>query len=104
MIFNKFFFKLSRPFSFSILVPLPTCKIDRTYDLLGVLWRKSVCNAGDLCLIPGSGRFPWRRELVSTQGIFAWRIPCTEEPDRLYSSWGLKELEMTRGFFFFFNL
>ena len=27
--------------------------------------------------------------------VFAWEILCTEEPGRLYSSWGSKELDMT---------
>ena len=29
-----------------------------------------------------------------TEMIFAWRIPRTKDPGRLYSSWGLKELDM----------
>ena len=28
--------------------------------------KESVCNAGDLGSIPGLGRFPWRRERLST--------------------------------------
>ena len=27
--------------------------------------------------------------------ILAWKIPWTEEPDGLYSSWGPKESDMT---------
>ena len=27
--------------------------------------------------------------------ILTWRIPWTEEPGRLYSPWGCKELDMT---------
>ena len=27
--------------------------------------------------------------------ILTWRIPWTEEPGRLYSPWGRKELDMT---------
>ena len=47
-------------------------------------------NAGDAGLISGSGRpgfdpwvgkIPWRRDTHS--GILAWRIPWTEDPDRL---------------------
>jgi len=39
-------------------------------------------NAEDAGLIPGSGRFPWRREWQPT---LAWGIPWTEEPDGLQS-------------------
>ena len=28
--------------------------------------------------------------------ILAWKIPWTEEPDRLYSPWGHKELDTTQ--------
>ena len=28
--------------------------------------KESACNAGDLCLIPGSGRFPWGRKWLLT--------------------------------------
>ena len=42
----------------------------------------SVCNAGDLGLIPGSGRSPGERN-GSPLRILAWRIPWTEEPGGL---------------------
>ena len=44
--------------------------------------KASACNAGDLGLIPGSGRFPGEGNDSST---LAWKIPWTEEPDRLES-------------------
>ena len=47
--------------------------------------KESACNAGNLGLIPGSGRFPWRREWQPTPVILAWRIPWTEEPGGLQS-------------------
>ena len=51
--------------------------------------KESVCNAGDLGLIPGSGRFPgegnvpWRGEIAPHSSILAWRSPWTKEPDGL---------------------
>ena len=39
-------------------------------------------NAGDLDLIPGSGRSPGE-ESGTHSSIFAWEIPWTEEPGRL---------------------
>ena len=42
---------------------------------------ESACSAGDLDLIPGWGRFPWRRERLLSPVFFAW----TEELGRLQS-------------------
>ena len=44
--------------------------------------KESACNAGDLGLIPGSGRFPGEGNGYPLQYSF-WRIPWTEEPNRL---------------------
>ena len=44
----------------------------------------SACNAGDSCLIPGSGRSV-EKEMATHSSILAWRIPQTEEPGRLQS-------------------
>ena len=33
--------------------------------------------------------------MATHSNILAWKIPCTEEPDRLYISWGCKESDMT---------
>ena len=41
-------------------------------------------NAGDVSLIPGSGRSPGE-EMATHSSILAWRIPGTEEPGRLQS-------------------
>ena len=47
--------------------------------------KESPCNVGDLGLIPGLGRFPWRREWQYSHweythcSILAWEIPWTEE-------------------------
>ena len=49
----------------------------------------SACNEGDLGLIPGLGRFPWRRQRLPT--LFFW----PGEFHGLYNSWGCKELDMT---------
>ena len=45
--------------------------------------KESSCNAGDLGLIPGSGRSSGEGNGYSC--IFAWRIPWTEDPGRLQS-------------------
>ena len=42
------------------------------------------CSAGDLGLIPGSGRSPGEG-MATHSSILAWRIPWTEEPGRLQS-------------------
>ena len=54
-------------------------------------------NVGDLRkagLIPGLARSPGGGHGDSHQ-YFAWRIPWTKEPSRLYSPWGCKELDLT---------
>ena len=33
--------------------------------------------------------------MATHSSIFAWKIPRTEEPGGLYSSWGRKELDTT---------
>ena len=55
--------------------------------------KASVCNAGDLGLIPWSGR-SLEKEIAMDSSVLAWRISRTEKPGRLYSSWG-EELNMT---------
>ena len=45
--------------------------------------KASAHNEGDLCLIPGSGRS--RGEGNDNSSTLAWKIPWTEEPDRLQS-------------------
>ena len=46
---------------------------------------ESACNAGDLGLIPGSGRSPPEKQMATHSNILAWKIPCSEEPGRLQS-------------------
>ena len=46
--------------------------------------KESTCNAGDLDLIPGSGRFPGKGN-GNHSSILAWRIPQTEEAGELQS-------------------
>ena len=48
--------------------------------------KESACNAGDLCLIPGSGR-PLEKEMAIHSSILAWRITWTEDPGKLWSIW-----------------
>ena len=56
--------------------------------------KESSCNSGDSGSIPGSGRFPWRREWLPTP-VF---LPEEFHGQRSlvgYSAWGCKELDMT---------
>ena len=52
-------------------------------------------NAGDtkLRFDPWVGKSPWRRESLSTLVLLPWRIPWTEKPGRLYSTWGSQTVE-----------
>jgi len=38
---------------------------------------------------------PWRKWQPTPVFFLAWKIPWTEEPGRLYSPWGCKELDTT---------
>ena len=51
--------------------------------------KESACNAGDPDLIPGLGRFPWRRERLPTPVFWPGEF------HGLYSSWAHKESDMT---------
>ena len=46
--------------------------------------KNSPASAGDAGLIPGS-EDPLEKEMTTHSSIFAWRIPCTEEPGELQS-------------------
>ena len=48
----------------------------------GSYGKESACNAGDLGLIPGSGR-SLEKGMATHSSILAWRIPWTEEPGGL---------------------
>ena len=52
-----------------------------------------IYNAGDLGLIPGSGR-PLEKGMSTHSSILTWEIPWTEEPGGIQSM-GCKELDMT---------
>ena len=39
---------------------------------------------------------PLEKEMTTHSCILAWEIPWTEEPDRLHSPWGHKELDTTQ--------
>ena len=41
-------------------------------------------NRGGLCFIPGQEDL-LEREMAAHSSILAWKIPCTEEPSKLYS-------------------
>ena len=55
--------------------------------------KSSACNAGDPGLIPELGRSP-EKGMATHSSILAWRIPWTEEPDRLQST-GSQQLDTT---------
>ena len=38
---------------------------------------------------------PLEKEVATNSSILAWKIPWMEEPGKLYSPWGHKELDMT---------
>ena len=59
----------------------------------GSVGKESVCNAGDVGSIPGSGD-PLEKEMATHSSILAWRIPWTEEPGRLQSM-GMQESDVT---------
>ena len=63
----------------------------------GSVGQETACSAGDagdMSLIPGSGR-SLEKGMATHFRILAWRIPWTEEPGRLQSI-GHKELDMTK--------
>ena len=57
------------------------------------LGKSPACNAGDLGSIPG-WEDPLEKEMATHSNILAWRIPWTEEPDRLQST-DLEESDTT---------
>ena len=56
--------------------------------------KQSACNAGDLGLNLGLGRFCGEGNDYQVQ-YFCLEMPWTEEPDGLYSSWGCRESDTT---------
>ena len=64
----------------------------------GSAGKESTHNAEDLGLIPGLGRFPWRRERLPPQ------VSWPGEFHGLYSSCGHKESDMTETFTFKFEM
>ena len=55
----------------------------------GSVGKESAHNSGDLALIPGSGRFPWRRERLPTPVFWPGEF------HGLYGPWGHKESDTT---------
>ena len=55
--------------------------------------KESACNAGDLVLIPGSGRSTGEGNETHSS-ILIWRIPWREDPSGLQFT-GHKEVDMT---------
>ena len=56
--------------------------------------KQSVCDAGDLCLIPGLGRSPGGRNGNTVQ-YFCLKNPNGQGNLAGYSPWGCKESDMT---------
>ena len=48
-------------------------------------YKESTCNVRALGLIPGLGRFPWRKAWQPTLVFLPGEAPWTEEPDGLQS-------------------
>ena len=59
----------------------------------GSVGKESACSAGDLGLIPGSGRHPWRREWLPTP-VFLAGESHGQRSLVGYSSWGHRELDL----------
>ena len=58
-------------------------------------WPTNAGDAGDMGLIAGLGRFPWRRAWQPTR-VLAWKISWTEEPvPSSCNPWGHKEPDGT---------
>ena len=55
--------------------------------------KETVCNAGDLGLIPGSGRSPGEA-VAAHSSILTWKLPRTEEPGELHAM-GSQESDTT---------
>ena len=55
----------------------------------GSAGEESACNAGELGLIPGLGKFPWRKEWLPTPVFWP------REFHGLYNPWGRKESDTT---------
>ena len=62
-----------------------TAFLDATDFPGGSNGKASTYNAGDLGLIPGSGRSSGER-MATHSSILAWKIPWTEEPGGLQST------------------
>ena len=58
--------------------------LKHTWIDIGSDGKASACSVGDPGLIPGLGRFPGE-EMATHSSTLAWKIPWTEEPDRLQS-------------------
>ena len=56
----------------------------------GSAGKEPACSAGDMGLIPGSGRSPGGGQATHSN-ILAWRIPWTGEAGELHSSWCHKQ-------------
>ena len=64
------------------------------FELSGSDGKASACNAGDLGLIPGSGRSPGK-EMVTHSITLAWKIPWFWGALVGYNPWDRKESDTT---------
>ena len=61
--------------------------------------KESACDVGDLGLIPGFGKNPWRREWLAIPVFFAGEFHGQRSLTS-YSPWGHKEWDMPKGLAF----
>ena len=54
----------------------------------------------ETCVRSLSWEDPLEKGITTHSSILAWRIPWTEQPDRLHTPWGRKELDTTNIFTF----
>ena len=77
---------LSISISIDISISISISNLD--LDLRRLPWwlrgKESAYNAGEVGVIPGSGRSP-EKEMASHSSMLAWEITWTEEPGRLQS-------------------
>ena len=64
-----------------------TSLVDQTVKNLPAMWQTWIGSLG--------WEDPLEKGMATHSSILAWRIPWTEEPGRIYSSWGHKESNMT---------
>ena len=62
------------------------------FNKVGLDSKESACDVGDW-IQSLDWEHPLEKGMATHSSILAWGIPWTEEPSRLYSPWGCKELD-----------